>query len=473
MNKIKYYIQVFIGMTFGSVLHAQNIAISDVQLNANPLSILEVHSSTNDKGILLPRVTSAEMNSITGTVAQGLIVYNTTENMFYYNNSSTATANWVPLLSNVVSSSSGLGGWTILGNTGTNPANNYAGTSDATDFVLKTNNTEKARISSTGNLGIADAAPAYRLTLGGTGNVWGFENTATFLAKNSGGAFQAYLAPRWSDNIMYMDYGLGGFNIRNNASVSTMFFANNGNVGVNMVPGTDKLDVTGNIRASGIIYWGESNTRSERRDNAGLSGVNARSGFFYTDAPSPAASWPVGAASWWHLLDIRHSNTANNYALQISGSYYDQNLYFRKTNNNASTPWTKFVTDPKPYAPQRTTFADGSTTTFYDDTYITMRWNAGNGNIQFAAKAGYTGNWSVYCLFEQTQGSTAADSYAHNQSSANATDWQYIATGFSGSQGPGGVAWVCKTDNNALPIYKITFHRHGTYKTTIVERLDP
>jgi hypothetical protein len=59
-------------------------------------------------------------------------------------------------------------------------------------------------------------------------------------------------------------------------------------------------------------------------------------------------NYPAGAASWWHLIESRHSNPANNYALQIAGSFFDQNLYVRKTNvdNNttsATTAWSKVI----------------------------------------------------------------------------------------------------------------------------------
>lgn len=45
-----------------------------------------------------------------------------------------------------------LTGWSLLGNAGTNPANNFIGTTDAQDFVIRTNNTEKARVTSGGIL---------------------------------------------------------------------------------------------------------------------------------------------------------------------------------------------------------------------------------------------------------------------------------------------------------------------------------
>ncbi|MBB5622115.1 hypothetical protein HDE69_003180 [Pedobacter cryoconitis] len=79
------------------------------------------------------------------------------------------------------------------------------------------------------------------------------------------------------------------------------------------------------------------------RDNAGLRGdAGAISGFFQTFNP---LNYPSGAREWWHLLDVRHSNPANNYAMQFSGSFFDQNLWFRKTNQNPAQPWLRVVTE--------------------------------------------------------------------------------------------------------------------------------
>lgn len=152
----------------------------------------------------------------------------------------------------------GAAGWTILGNAGTNAGTNFAGTTDAVDYVIRTNNTEKIRVQTGGNVGIGTPAPAYRLDL-----------------------------------------------------------------------------------ANGTFGFGSSNTRTETRDNAGLQGnAGAQSGFFETSAP---VNYPAGATSWWHLIDSRHSNNGNNYALQLSGSFFDQELYFRKTNANPATPWNRVL----------------------------------------------------------------------------------------------------------------------------------
>ncbi|WP_052496580.1 hypothetical protein [Pedobacter lusitanus] len=83
--------------------------------------------------------------------------------------------------------------------------------------------------------------------------------------------------------------------------------------------------------------------QTQTRDNAGAYGnEGATNGFFETFNP---VNFPSGAREWWHLLDVRHSNSANNYAMQFAGSFFDQNLWFRKTNNNAAQSWLRVVTE--------------------------------------------------------------------------------------------------------------------------------
>ena len=48
--------------------------------------------------------------------------------------------------------------WKITGNSGTTAGTNFAGTTDAVDYVLKTNNTEAMRITSAGNIRIGNTA---------------------------------------------------------------------------------------------------------------------------------------------------------------------------------------------------------------------------------------------------------------------------------------------------------------------------
>jgi hypothetical protein len=97
-------------------------------------------------------------------------------------------------------------------------------------------------------------------------------------------------------------------------------------------------------QTSTSLAFGNNLSRTETRNDAGLQGsAGAQSGTFETSAPAPSANWYTGASSYQHLLDMRHSNLNNNYAMQIAGSFFDQDFYGRKTNNNPAQPWRRFV----------------------------------------------------------------------------------------------------------------------------------
>lgn len=316
-------------------LLAQNIGINATGAAPDASAGLDV--SFTNKGLLVPRVALTALNAAgpIATPATSLLVYNTATAGAVPNNVTPGYYYWGGTKWIAIGGSGGLD-WSLTGNTGTTVGTNFLGTIDNVSLAFKTNNAERMRILNTGNVGIGTTTPGYQLTLGGTGGVFGVENTATFSAKNAGGTYENYLWPRWSDNIMYLNYGSSGFNIRNNSSVSTMFMTNAGNVGIATTTPGYRLDLN-----TGTFAFGNGNVRTETRNDAGLQGnVGAQSGFFETVSPT---NYPAGASSWWHLIDVRHSNNANNYALQLSGSFFDQKLYFRKTNGNPAQPWTELL----------------------------------------------------------------------------------------------------------------------------------
>lgn len=240
---------------------------SQVGVNTTtPNAAFDVNSA--NQGVLVSRVALTSktvaapvVNPQGGALANGTLVFNTAtagtspNNVvpgFYYWD--TPTLRWI-----AIASDANTRGWSVNGNASTNPATDFVGTTDARDFTVRTNNLERMRVMSTGNVGIGTPTPAYKLDL-----------------------------------------------------------------------------------ANGTFGFGNSNSRTETRDNAGLQGnAGAQSGFYETVAP---INFPAGASSWWHLIDSRHNNPANNYALQIAGSFADQDLYFRKTNNSPTTAWSKLLT---------------------------------------------------------------------------------------------------------------------------------
>lgn len=122
--------------------------------NPDPSAAFEVSSTT--KGVLISRMSTAQMNAIPSP-ATGLMVYNTDVNCFYTYRG--ATLGWKSQCD-----PNDIGVWGIEGNTGTSATTNFIGTKDLVDFIMKTNNTERLRIlGSNGRVGIGTNAPIERL----------------------------------------------------------------------------------------------------------------------------------------------------------------------------------------------------------------------------------------------------------------------------------------------------------------------
>lgn len=167
---------------------------------------LEVASTT--RGILVPRMSSAQRTSIS-TPAEGLLVYQNDGSKGFYYYDQTAVA-WRYIGSSLTS-------WSVTGNSGTTAStsaigtavnNNFIGTTDANDFVVATNNLERLRISSAGNVGVGTIAPAQKLELS-NGNLLISNSTNTSgelrIAEpsSSGSNYTAFKAQAQSGDITY------------------------------------------------------------------------------------------------------------------------------------------------------------------------------------------------------------------------------------------------------------------------------
>jgi hypothetical protein len=98
--------------------------------------------------------------------------------------------------------------WTLTGNSGTNPAVNFLGTTDAQPLVIRTNNTERMRITATGNVGIGTASPTERLQVSdGNVAITNTDNTARQLRlyepSGAGTNFTAFQAQAQASDIIY------------------------------------------------------------------------------------------------------------------------------------------------------------------------------------------------------------------------------------------------------------------------------
>lgn len=147
-----------------NILISQNVGINGTGAAPAASAMLDIVSTT--QGLLVPRVslTSANVAAPVTAPATSLLVYNLATAGVSPNNVTPGFYFWDGTMW-VAFSGSGSKDWALLGNAGTVAGTNFIGTTDAVDWVVKTNNTERMRVLSTGNVGIGTASPGYVLDL--------------------------------------------------------------------------------------------------------------------------------------------------------------------------------------------------------------------------------------------------------------------------------------------------------------------
>ncbi len=151
---------LILGICFSTVSIAQ-VGVD----TTTPRGALDVSSTT--QGIVFPNVALVNINTQTainpqgGAIPAGTVVYNTATSgaapnnvapgLYYWNGS-----RWVAF----AGSPGGLD-WSLTGNSGTTAGTNFLGTTDAQDLRLFTNNIERARILSTGTIGVNSAGSTF------------------------------------------------------------------------------------------------------------------------------------------------------------------------------------------------------------------------------------------------------------------------------------------------------------------------
>jgi len=270
-----------------------------------------------------------------GETRQGIILYDgawaTAGNRTNEFSITAENSNWLTLSS--ATGTSILGGNVGVGTTAPSQKLHIAGNSLTTGNMY-VNNANYSAVHY-GNVGLYGATTSWNPDPNGDNGIW-IEGTSN--GSESGGFFaNGDCAVIWSpgDNDILRVYDEDNF-----SGGPKMVLNGSGNLGVGTSSPSYRLDL-----ANGTFAFGTNNQRTETRENAGLQGDSgAQSGFFETSTATSGENWPNGASGWWHLIDCRHSNTTNNYSMQLAGSFFDQKLYFRKTSNNAAQPWTEVLT---------------------------------------------------------------------------------------------------------------------------------
>nr|MBK9653408.1 tail fiber domain-containing protein [Bacteroidota bacterium] len=110
--------------------------------------------------------------------------------------------------------------------------------------------TDNVLINSTDIPGSGVATYPLTLKTGAT-TALGLDNGASIFVKNNVGNYEPFLWPQWTDNKTYMNYGAGGFDIRNSGSSTAMYMTADRKVGIGTGAPSASLHVVGNEYVEG------------------------------------------------------------------------------------------------------------------------------------------------------------------------------------------------------------------------------
>jgi trimeric autotransporter adhesin len=264
-----------------SITHAsaQSIGINNTAPDAS--AVLDIKSTS--KGLLIPRVTTTQRTAISAP-AKGLLVFDSTTNSFWFYNG----AVWNSL------SASGSSGWSLTGNSSTNSANNFIGTTDAQPLRFRTNNVWAGEIHPTNDNTFLGINAGEANTTGTNNTAFGYQslylnnagknNTAIgtqALASNStasdntavggGSLFNQFFSNGGSNWVSgNTAIGFGTLHFNNSTSVSNGIYNtavghsalySNATGNLNTALGTAALN--SNINANGNVAVGDSSLYSQ------------------------------------------------------------------------------------------------------------------------------------------------------------------------------------------------------------------
>jgi len=231
------FLLVAILLTGRQLTYSQGLAINTTGASADASAIMDASSAL--KGVLIPRMNTATVLSVSNP-ARGLLVYDTAKNQLMVNMGTPAVPNW----QNIVYKS----GWSLKGNSGTDTAINFIGTTDLEPLVFRIHNIKAGMIDTASyNTGlgfrvfdsltsgtyntalgykafISDTSGGFNTALGSNAlrfNTSGFGNTATGAIALQQNTIGIYNTANGGDAL--------ASNTTGNDNTSTGFFAMYGN----------------------------------------------------------------------------------------------------------------------------------------------------------------------------------------------------------------------------------------------------
>lgn len=323
-------------ITVGLGVWAQNVGIG----TNTPDASAKLHIDDANRGLLIPNVSLSDVTTASPVTspATGLLVWNTNasvtggdgEGYYYWDGTE-----WKKLTTSDDA-------WSIDGNSGTDDAQNFMGTTDNQDVVFKRNGTEIMRLNQFDNLTVGSSAsfPQARIfaDIPSTDAIDDYTGYFQHAGSTSGNAYTLYAVNNCSTNsykyglsLNTTNIGTGGrygiINTVNNNPSSNTFFYGYRFSGTSYGTGTN------------YGYYGALNL------NGGMSG--AKYGIFSLVSQSNASGSTMNTYGGYFQNNTLSANSNIAYGLYATG--YDYAIY---ANGNTTATGTKAFSIDHPLDPE-------------------------------------------------------------------------------------------------------------------------
>jgi hypothetical protein len=204
-------------------------------------------------------------------------------------------------------------GWGLSGNSGTNPATNFVGTSDSQPLAFRTNNSEKMRIDASGSVGIGTTSPTSKVEIAAQDGlkITGFQPFLTLQDANAGNA-RGIIASGNGDLSLYPNSFIGGV-----AALTVKNVTGSVGIGTASPCSSSRLHVVQNPSGAGCNLGAA--VFGEGQSGIGILGAsNSDYGVFGTSASGPGVE---GQSTSGTGVEARSSSGTGMQAHSVSGTY--------------------------------------------------------------------------------------------------------------------------------------------------------
>jgi hypothetical protein len=212
--------------------------------------------------------------------------------------------------------------WKLNGNAGTSPSTNYLGTSDNKDLIFKTNESERIRILSNGNIGIGISNPTSTLEVVGSFKlVNGTQQNGHYLTSDANGNASWAPIPNASS-----PWSLNGQSV----------YYSQGNVGIGTNSPDGKLHIVSSTQDEAIIIGNNPAESSTRNNSVIFTNMNSGVGDYQV-------RWLDGNGN--ATGGITYTNSANRLGLLLGAGNGD--IYFNAGGGSSTAEKMRLTSDGK------------------------------------------------------------------------------------------------------------------------------